>query len=114
MQTINGKLIAEPPELDELKRNTEILAQQFERLEVQMTVISKKDQIEQLQKITSVQQSLQKLELLLQQPARRCYFYHYRLNKLVYLAGFLIMTQTQVKLSNQQEPIVSVKPAASR
>lgn len=113
MQTINGKLIAEPPELDQLKRNTEILAQQFERWEVQMTVISKKDQVEQLQKITSVQQSLQKLELLYSSLLGAAIFTVIGLASWYIWLGFNYDTNS-AKLTNHQEPIISVKPAASR
>jgi len=113
MQTINGKLIAEPPELDQLKQNTEILNQQLERLEVQMTVTSKKDQAEQLQKLTSVQQSLQKIELIYSSLLGTTIFTIIGLASWYIWLGFNYDTNS-VKLTNQPEPIVSVKPAASR
>lgn len=63
MPTVNGKLILEKPqELNNLKRNIKNLAQKFEHLEFQMTAMSKTHKAEHLQKLASVQLSLQKLE----------------------------------------------------
>lgn len=63
MQTFNGKLIAEEiSEFDKLQQKIENLAQQVERLELQMTTMSERDKTDYLKQIVSVQLSLQKLE----------------------------------------------------
>lgn len=62
MQTVNGKLVVEPPELDGLKGNIKNLGHQFQHLEGQITVMSEKDKAEYLKQIAYVHLSLQKLE----------------------------------------------------
>jgi hypothetical protein len=63
MQTFNGKLIAEEiSDFDKLQQKIEHLTQQFEHLELQMTMMSEKDKTDYLKHMGSVQLSLQKLE----------------------------------------------------
>jgi hypothetical protein len=63
MQTFNGKLIIEETsELDKLKQKMGNIDQQFEGLELQITTMSEKNKADYLNRIVSVQLSLQKLE----------------------------------------------------
>jgi len=67
MQSLNGKLVTaemskEISDFNKLQQQIENLAQQFDHLELQMTLISEQDKTDYLKQIVSVQLSLQKLE----------------------------------------------------
>lgn len=114
MQTINGKLILkEPQELDNIKRNVENITQQFERLELQITVMSRKERAEHLQKLALVQLSLQKLERI-----------YSRLLSTIILAAISLTCWSvwqnfnykaaQAELPTTRAAIASTKPDATR
>ena len=114
MQTLNGKLIIEESsDLEDIKHNIETLAQQFTRLELEMTVMNKKDKTEYLNQLTSAQQSLQKLERIYNRLMSTAILTAIGLVSWSVWLGFNPDT-TPAKVANSKVAIASLRAGASR